>query len=210
MAPEPSSSEVVNLREGLKSEIAELRQQLDSRLVKLQDDVNQAKLLRAEKYAEYMRNWLAILSLVITVTFVGFGILGYTRFSDVETYRKQMASEAADVAVNAKKVADGAATVQHVMGDLQTRVSDLDKRIDGIEARSQKADQQIVSAVDRTSAVAQQTRNDLFSTVSSGIYGTDLPAVSRALLVAPPAVYPSMVAISEIHRVTCMLKFSVE
>jgi hypothetical protein len=167
--------------------MAGIRQQLDSRLVKLQDDLDQAKLLRAEKYAEYMRNWLAILSLVITGIFVGFGILGYTRFSDVEAYRKQMASDAADVAVNAKKVADGAATVQHVMGDLQTRVGDLDKRIDGIESRSQKADQQIVSAVNRTSAVVQQTRNDLFSSVSSGIYGTDLPAVSRALLVARPA-----------------------
>ena len=84
MTPEPSPNELGNLREEMNSRMAELRQQLDSELVKLQDDANQAKLLRAEKYAEYMGNWLAILSLVITLTFVGFGILGYTRFSDVE------------------------------------------------------------------------------------------------------------------------------
>ena len=202
MASQPGSDEIAALREDIKSGIADLGKKLEAEAVTLRNDVNQARLLRAENYATYMRNWLALLTFTVTLAFAGFGILGYTRFSDIEAYRKQMVSDAADVRKNANTVSDAANTVQHVMGDLKDRVADLDtktadikKRIDEIESRAAEAEsrnkaaeKQIATAVNNTSAVAQQTRNDLQSGISSGMFGLDIPYVSEAHLEAPPAV----------------------
>jgi len=202
MASQPGSDELAALREEINSGIAALSKKLEAETVRIQNEVNQARLLRAENYATYMRNWLALLTFTVSVAFIGFGILGYTRFSDIETYRKQIASNAAEVSQNANTVSDAAKTVQHVMGDLKDKVADLDiktadldKRIDGIESRSTEAEsrakaaeKQIATAVNTTSVVAQQTRNDLQSSITSGVFGMDIPFVSQAYLTAPPAV----------------------
>lgn len=51
-----------------------------------------------------MRNWLAILTLTISVAFLGFGLLGISRWSDIETYREQMKSDADEASIKAKEV----------------------------------------------------------------------------------------------------------
>jgi len=202
MASQPGSDELAALREEIKSGIANLNKKLEDEAVKLRNDVHQARLARAENYATYMRNWLALLTFTVSAAFIAFGLIGYTRFSDVETYRKQMASDAADVSKNAKIVSDAASTVQHVMGDLQTKVAgfdvkvaDLDKRIDGVESRSAEAEarnkaaeKQMAAALNSTSAVAQQTRNSLQSGLISGDFAVNVPFVSQAYLAPPPAV----------------------
>jgi hypothetical protein len=158
-------------------------------IAKIRNEIQQAKLDRAEKHATYMRNWLAILTVTVTVTFVGFGILGYTRYSDIQTYRTQMATEAKEVSdeassvsVNAKKVTETAGAVNEVMGGLKDKVEDLRSRMKDIEARYQKAEAQFTGAINRTNAIAQQTRFDVQTSLSSSALGLGFPAISSVTL----------------------------
>jgi hypothetical protein len=205
MSQPPGPDELVSIREDIQSKVAaELRKDLEAGLAKVREEINQDKINRAEQHSGYMRNWLAILTATISALLVGFGFLGYTHTSDIEAYRKQMAADAADVKTlstgvreNVKTVADSVnsiRTYQQRVADLDSKIADTDARITntdrniaGIEKRSEQAERQIVAALNRTSALAQQTHNDFQSSVASGFLG-DIPSISSAKLVQGPAL----------------------
>jgi hypothetical protein len=205
MSQPPGLNELESLRQDIRSEVvAEFRNELEAGLAKIREEINQDKINRAERHSGYMRNWLAILSATISAILIGFGVLGYTHTSDIEAYRKQMAADAADVKAlstgvreSVKTVADSVnsiRTYQQRVADLDSkiaatdaRITNTDRNIAGIEKRSEQAEQQIVTAVTRTSALAQQTHYDFQSSVASGFLG-DIPSISSAQIVQGSAL----------------------
>jgi uncharacterized phage infection (PIP) family protein YhgE len=182
----------------------ELRKEIEAGFTRIREEINQGKIYQAEQHVGYMRNWLAILTVTISVVLFGFGFLGYTHTSDIEAYRKQIAADATDVKAlsagvreNSKTVADSVnsirASQQQVadldskINDAEARITNTDKNIAAIEKRSNQAEQQIVAAVNNTSALAQQTHNDFQSSLASGFLG-DMPIISSATLVQAPAL----------------------
>lgn len=165
-----------------------IRKEIESCLKQVRADIQQEKLVRAEKYAEYMRNWLAILTAVVTIAFVVFGLVGIAKYSDIEAYRKQIKTDTEDVSINTKKVSDAAATVTEVMGDLQPRVRDLEKKIDEIESRSTTAEtktKQLEQAVKSTNVVAQQTQLET-TAFQSNLVGALAPDLSIPIVSKVP------------------------
>jgi hypothetical protein len=205
MSQPPGPEKLVSPWEDIRSKVeAEVRKEIEVEFTRIREEINQGKTYRAEQHAGYMRNWLAILTVTISVVLVGFGVLGYTRTSDIEAYRKQIAADAADVKAlsagvreNSKTVADSVnsirASQQQVadldskINDAEARITNTDKNIAAIEKRSNQAEQQIVAAVNNTSALAQQTHNDFQSSLASGFLG-DMPTISSATLVQAPAL----------------------
>lgn len=187
--PDPiQPNEIENLRNEIESGFVAIRQEI-------QQTIQQARLDRADREANYMRNWLAILAFTVTVAFVVFGVLGYSRYSDIQTSKAQIAAEVKEiteqensVSGNAKQVADTAGSVKEVMGNLTDKVADLKIQISGIEARSQKVDAQLSSAVNRTNAIAQQTRFDLQTSLNSPALGLGLPTISSFTLAGRSAI----------------------
>jgi hypothetical protein len=205
MSQPPGSAELASIREDIQSKVAaELRKDLEAGLTKIQEEMKQDKIHRAEQHSGYMRNWLTILSATISALLIGFGILGYTRTSDIAAYRKQIGDDAADVKAlsngvreNAKTIADSVnsirtyqqrvADLDSKMKDTDARITDTDRNIAGIEKRSEQAERQIVVALANTSALAQQTHNDFQSSIVSGFLG-NIPFISSAKLVQGPAL----------------------
>jgi cell division protein FtsL len=205
MSQPPGPEKLASLGEDIRPTVAaELRKEIEVEFTRMREDINQGKIYRAEQHAGYMRNWLAILTVTISVVLVGFGFLGYTRTSDIEAYRKQIAADATDVKAlsagvreNSKTVADSVNSIrtnQQQVADLNTKINDTearitntDKNIAAIEKRSEQAERRIVAAVNNTSALAQRTRNDFQSSVASGFLG-DMPSISSAKLVQGPAL----------------------
>jgi hypothetical protein len=163
-------------------EIAILRKEIESGFTRIRGDIQQGKLDTAEQHANYMRNWLAILTSTVTVAFVGFGILGITRFSDIQMYRTQMEADAKKVSeqtnsveINARKVADSAGAVTKI----EEQVGGLENRMKDLESRYQKADVQLTSGVNHANALAQQTRFDLQTSLGSTASGLGFPTISK-------------------------------
>jgi len=205
MSQPPGSDELASIREDIQSKVAaELRKDLEAGLTKIREEMSQDKIHRAEQHSGYMRNWLFILTAIVSALLGGFGFLGVTHTSDIEAYRKQMAADAADVKTLSAGVRESAKTVaasvnsistyqQRVadldskMKDTDARITDTDRNIAAIEKRSEQAERQIVAALNNTSALAQQTHNDFQSSIASGFLG-DIPSVSSATLVQGPAL----------------------
>jgi len=205
MSQPPGPEKLVSPWEDIRSKVeAEVRKEVGAQFAQIRDEINQGRVDRAEQHANYMRNWLAILTVTISVVLVGFGVLGYTRTSDIDAYRKQIAADATDVKAlaggvreNSKAVADSVnsirtsqqqvAALDTKINDADTRITNTDKNIAAIEKRSNQAEQRIVAAVNNTSALAQQTHNDFQSSLASGFLG-DVPTISTATLVQGPAL----------------------
>jgi hypothetical protein len=181
-------NEIENLRNEVESGFVAIRREI-------QQTVQQARLDRADREANYMRNWLAILTFTVTVAFVVFGVMGYSRYSDIQTSRAQIAAEAKEiteqensVSNNAKKVADTAGAVKEVMGNLTDKVADLQTQMNAIESRSQKVDAQLSSAVNHTNALEQQNRFDLKTSLGSPASALGLPIILHVTLAGRSSV----------------------
>jgi len=151
----------------LKDEIAKLRADMQSGLDGLRTQVQDTRLNRAEKYAEYMRNWLAILTLVFTGVFLGFGALGISRWSDLEAsrkqmqtdinaYRTQMQADASDVSAKKNQVADIAQNAEQLKGGLEIKIQTVKSEVQGLENHVQTLQNETEKAL----KTAQQSRID--------------------------------------------------
>jgi hypothetical protein len=187
MTNRPDPANLADLRAEFETQISIAQRVFESSLAGLREEIAQARLQRAERYADYMRNWLALLTFTVTIAFVIFGILGYTHYSDIESFRKQIEKTSAGVTEDAAKVSNGANTVQNVLGNLEPRVGSLETKIGGLESRYQQSDEKLTRAVNRTSVVTEQTRSDLLASVSSGALGLNFPTISHVTLGEAPA-----------------------
>ena len=146
-------------QEGVTAEF----EKLTGKFAKLRDDMQEERVKRAEKYAEYMRNWMAICTLVVTVVFVAFGVLGLKSYADLENFRNQVKTNADEVSGKTRDVETAAQKIGQIMGDLQPRVQRLETSASTLEARYttlQAKTDTLQGDVKRTSVVAQQARVD--------------------------------------------------
>jgi hypothetical protein len=204
MSQPSSPDELATLNQQLRTEVSvELRSEIEAGFAKIRNEISESKVAQAERHSGYMRNWLGLLTLTITVAFVIFGILGWTRFSDITTERKEMAQEAADtktlamdVQSKARIINDSVVSIQNAkarIDDLDARMKTTDanvtaasQRIADIEKRSEDANQRIVAAVNQTSEVALQTSSNFQSSISSGVFGS-FPSITSAYFAQEPA-----------------------
>jgi uncharacterized phage infection (PIP) family protein YhgE len=216
LPPGPDSLE--SLSKSLKSEVSGIRNDIDSGLTKIRDEIYRSTVERAERHSGYMRNWLALLTFTTTIAFLIFGILGWTRFSDITAERKQMTADAEEVRTLAAGVQEKVKTIDAAINTIQTyekRIAGLDERmndanakiastgdrISDIEKRSSAVEQRINRTASEASALAQQNHYDLQSSIGSGVFG-DLPSIANATIRQPPeqsAIYGSKLGSSEGH-----------
>jgi cell division protein FtsB len=81
-------------------------------LTQLRAEILEGRVKKAETYALYMRNWLALATLVITVTFVFIGVVGIKSFAELENNRKQIQKDADEVHQKATEVQQNANNVR--------------------------------------------------------------------------------------------------
>ena len=127
--------------------------------------MQEERVKRAEKYAEYMRNWMAICTLVVTVVFVAFGVLGLKSYADLENFRNQVKTNADEVSGKTRDVETAAQKIGQIMGDLPTQGCQRSEASAGTrEAKMLPRCKQMTDTlrgdVKRTSVVAQQARVD--------------------------------------------------
>jgi hypothetical protein len=197
MTQPPGPEELAKLRQGVQTELsAGLGREIDAGFAQIRDEIYKSTVERAERHSGYMRNWLALLTFTITVAFVIFGILGWTRFSDITAERKQMADDAAEVKTLAagvqaqvKTVSDSVTSIQTYekrVGALDDRITVVETRITQAETRATQAEQRTAAKADHASAVAQLTNYNFQSSIGSGQLG-DFPFISSASFVEGPA-----------------------
>lgn len=171
--------------EGLRAELTKFREDVPKQLF---GDIQTERVHRAEKHTQYMRDWLALVSLVVTILFVAFGILGIRSYLDVRNFRTQMEADAGDVSAKKKEVDDAATKVKQLTAGLEDRVQALDTKLSGLEKRYDLIQTQfakVESDVNRTKVGVQQNRIDTTNLRSNlgGLAGAD-----PIILEAPAAV----------------------
>jgi hypothetical protein len=133
----------------------ELRKEIEAGFTRIREEINQGKIYQAEQHVGYMRNWLAILTVTISVVLFGFGFLGYTHTSDIEAYRKQIAADAADVKALSTGVRENAKTVADSVDSIRTyqqRVAELDSKMKATDVRVTNTDKNIAAIEERSEA----------------------------------------------------------
>jgi chaperonin cofactor prefoldin len=181
-----------NNLESFEKQIQDLRAELtkfrEDTPKQLQNDIQTERVRRAEKHTEYMRNWLGLLSLIVTILFVAFGILGIRSYLDVRNFRTQMEADAGDVSVKKNEVDDAAAKVGQLTAGLEERVKTLDTKLAELEKRYELIQTQftkIETDVRGTKVGVQQNYIDN-SNLRSNLKG--LAGADPIILEAPTAV----------------------
>jgi hypothetical protein len=83
-------AELQALESKIEKGLLDFSNQLAADSTRLRADIQDERVRRAERYAEYMRNWLALCTFAVTIVLVGAGLLGIRSYSEIEGYRKQM------------------------------------------------------------------------------------------------------------------------
>jgi hypothetical protein len=163
--------EVVDLR----TDLAKFRNEIPN---ELRSEIQTERVRRAEKHTEYMRNWLGLLSLIVTILFVLFGSLGIRSYLDIHNFRNQMEADAGDVSAKKKEVDDAAAKIGQLTKGLEDRVQTLGDKLSGLEKRYDFIQTQFAKVegdVSRTKVGVQQNRIDTSNLRSNlgGLAGAD-------------------------------------
>jgi hypothetical protein len=137
--------------------------QLRSDLANLQTQVQDERIRRAEKYGEYMRNWLALCTFAVTVAFLIAGLLGFRSYTEIDNFRKQLKSDADAVSAKAKDVDAVVRDASELVGGVLPRVQKLESNLGTLESRYDQIEHntdKLRVDVNRTTSVAQQARLD--------------------------------------------------
>jgi hypothetical protein len=102
---------------------------------KVLSEVRNERIIRAEKFAGYMRTWLTILTPTITVAFIIAGMIGYRSFSDLESLKKQMQQSVDAVAARKQEVDDEVQKAEQQLTNLRGRQQTLDQNLSSLESR---------------------------------------------------------------------------
>jgi len=172
-------AEEANLQE-LKSELERLR----SEFGQLKTDMQNERVTRAEQHMGYMRNWLGIYTGTVTLIFVGFALLGFRSYSDIQTSRDRVDAEATKVQRTAqdfyvklgeanqkldsfsakeKRFEEVAAQNETVVGGIKGSVNMLQSSLTGLNGQYQEIQRQsngLETRLKVTSALAAQTNLD--------------------------------------------------
>ena len=71
MSQPPGPEKLISSWEDIRSKVeAEVRKEIEVEFTQIREQINQGRIDRAEQHANYMRNWLAILTLTISVVLV--------------------------------------------------------------------------------------------------------------------------------------------
>jgi hypothetical protein len=145
--------------------------------------VQDARVKRAENYALYMRNWLAILTATVTLAFLIAAMLGYKSSSDIENAKRQINQTATDVSRQAAEVGTVVAKSKDLVAGLEPRVQKLNVRVNEFDAKYNSlnhAAEGLKKDLRRTSAVAQKASLDTsnLQTNIGGLVG-DAPIILK-------------------------------
>jgi DNA repair exonuclease SbcCD ATPase subunit len=135
----------------LQSEVSKQQAQFKEAFEKARTEMLEGRVQRAEKHTDYMRNWLAVLTPIVTGVLLLFGILSVKNFSelnaaknDVNSVNREVQAAKSEIVAAKDKLMLDAASVSRQANEVNNRIKTIDSNTDQIR-RSAQAAKQIAS-----------------------------------------------------------------
>src|SRR5580692_4048825 len=124
-----------NLNQELKDQVSAILGDFEQRSEKQLKELQDQRVIRAEKFADYMRTWLTILTPTITGAFIIAGLIGYRSISDLEGFKKQMQQNVDAVAARKQEVDAEVQKAEQELRALREHVQTLQENLSNLETR---------------------------------------------------------------------------
>jgi archaellum component FlaC len=118
----------------------------------------------AEKHSDYMRNWLALLSVVVTLLLAFAGYLGLRSYSDIQNTKEQLQKAVSDIKSEEEQVQTDASNVRDTAKDLTRRAETAGTTVANVETRIQEMNSRLEglnSSIDLLKSKTAEFQRDL-------------------------------------------------